>query len=107
MKTTRIIMTILLAAVITFCLRALPFLAFQGERKMPAKLKCLGEMLPSSIMAVLIVYCFKDVASDMAGVGIPKFLALAVVFASYKWKHNVFLSIVAGTGAYMILVNLV
>lgn len=107
METGRIIITILVAAIITFGLRALPFLAFQGQRQMPDRLKRLGEVLPSSIMAVLIVYCLKDAGSDVIGVGVPKFLAAAMVAVSYKWKHNVLLSIAAGTVVYTILISAV
>ena len=49
------------SALITFGLRALPFLAFSGSRKMPASLERLGQALPSAIMAVLIIYCMKDI----------------------------------------------
>lgn len=107
METGRIIITILVAAVITFGLRALPFLVFQGQRQMPERLKRLGAVLPSSIMAVLIVYCLKDAGSDVINVGVPKVLATAVVAVSYRWKHNVLLSIVAGTVLYMVLIKIV
>jgi branched-subunit amino acid transport protein AzlD len=103
MSNLRIIGIILLAAAITFTLRALPFLLFHGERKMPQKLVELGKILPSAIMAVLIVYCLKDAGSDWTGIGIPKLISVAVVAVSYKWKHNTLLSILAGTVCYMIL----
>jgi branched-subunit amino acid transport protein AzlD len=99
----RILGAILLAAVITFALRALPFVFFHGERRMPQRLVELGKLLPSAIMAVLIVYCLKDVGSDWLHIGIPKLLAVAVVAVSYKWKHNTLLSILAGTVCYMLL----
>jgi branched-subunit amino acid transport protein AzlD len=73
---------------------------------MPQKLVELGKILPSAIMAVLIVYCLKDAGSDWMGVGIPKLIAVAVVAASYKWKHNTFLSILAGTACYMVLYHM-
>jgi branched-subunit amino acid transport protein AzlD len=106
MSTVRIIGVIFLSAAITFALRALPFLLFHGKRKMPQRLVTLGKMLPSAIMAVLIVYCLKDMAGDWVGIGIPKAIAVLTVAASYKWKHNTLISILAGTACYMALLQL-
>ena len=89
----------------TFGLRALPFLIFSGDRKMPGWLQKLGELLPSAIMAVLIIYCLKDVPDDFTGVGIQKLLAVLVVVISYHFKRSTFLSIFLGTAAYMLLLQ--
>lgn len=67
------VIAILVSAVITFGLRALPFLVFQEGKELPDKIKRLGMVLPSSIMAV-----------------------------SYKWKHNTLISILLGTESYML-----
>ena len=67
---------------------------------MPDWLQKLGEMLPSAIMAVLIIYCLKDVPDDFTGVGIQKLLAVLVVVISYHFKRSTFLSIFLGTAAY-------
>jgi branched-subunit amino acid transport protein AzlD len=106
MSTAGILISILIGAVITFSLRALPFLLFHGERKMPEKLTKLGEVLPSAIMAVLIIYCLKDMPSDWTGIGLPKLIAVAVVALSYKWKHNTLISILSGTVCYMLILAL-
>ncbi len=50
-------------------------------------------MLPSAIMAVLIIYCLKDVPGDFTGIGIRKLLAVLVVVISYHFKRSTFLSI--------------
>ena len=63
------------SALITFGLRALPFLAFSGSRKMPASLERLGQALPSAIMAVLIIYCMKDIPTGGISAAVPKLLA--------------------------------
>jgi branched-subunit amino acid transport protein AzlD len=106
MSTGRILWAILLSAVITFFLRALPFLFFSGKKRMPKRLAYLGRILPSTIMAVLIVYCLKDIGNDWIGVGIPRLIAVGIVAISYKWKHNTLLSILGGTAGYMILLHL-
>lgn len=105
MDHVRIIGIIILAAVITFSLRAFPFLIFRGERKMPERLVYLGNILPAAIMAVLIVYCLKDVAGDLKTYGAPQLAAVLVVAVSYKWKHNTFISIILGTVCNMILMQ--
>lgn len=102
-----VLLAILLAAVITFALRALPFLIFYGERKMPEFLVKLGAVLPAAIMAVLIVYCLKDIAVDWKANALSKILAVLTVGISYKWKHNTLISIAAGTAVYMILIRMV
>lgn len=56
MSPYRIILIILISAIITFILRALPFIVFNGKRKMPDALERLGKVLPSAIMAVVISY---------------------------------------------------
>jgi branched-subunit amino acid transport protein AzlD len=106
MNTGTICIAILISAAITFLLRALPFLCFRGNKKMPERLVYLGNILPSAIMAVLIVYCLKDVGSDWTGIGIPRLIAVGIVMLSYKWKHNTLLSILGGTVCYMILLHI-
>lgn len=103
--TKHMVAVVLLSAGITFFLRALPFFFFAGERKMPKWLERLGELLPSAIMAILIVYCLKDAKGDFVGKGIPGILGVLVVAFSYKWKHNTFFSIIAGTAVYMMAIR--
>lgn len=59
MNTKYILIGIAVSAVVTFTLRALPFVIFNGKRQMPEMLVKLGKVLPATIMAVLIVYCLK------------------------------------------------
>lgn len=100
-----VVLAIFISALITFSLRALPFLLFSGDRRMPDWLSRLGAVLPSAIMAVLIVYCLKGVKSEIIGTGIPSAIAVLVVALSFKWKHNTFLSILSGTAVYMLLLR--
>ena len=67
MNTKMALIAIFVSAVITFGLRALPFLVFQEGKELPDQIKRLGMVLPSSIMAVLIVYCLKDVGDRLYG----------------------------------------
>ena len=105
MRPWYILLAIVMSALITFGLRALPFVLFRGGRSMPEWMQRLGQILPSAIMAVLIVYCLKGAKSNPIGIGIPGIIAVAVVVASYKKKHNTFISIIVGTAAYMIMLR--
>ena len=86
MNTKMALIAIFVSAVITFGLRSLPFLVFQEGKELPDQIKRLGMVLPSSIMAVLIVYCLKDVGDD-------------------RWKHNTLISILLGTVSYMLFLH--
>ena len=97
MNTKMALIAIFVSAVITFGLRALPFLVFQEGKELPDQIKRLGMVLPSSIMAVLIVYCLKDVGDDFMADGLWKLIAAAITAVSYKWKHNTLISILLGT----------
>lgn len=105
MRPWYILLAIVMSALITFGLRALPFVLFRGGRSMPEWMQRLGQILPSAIMAVLIVYCLKGAKSNPIGIGIPGIIAVAVVVASYKRMHNTFISIIVGTAAYMIMLR--
>ena len=101
------VIAILVSEVITFGLRALPFLVFQEGKELPDQIKRLGMVLPSSIMAVLIVYCLKDVGDDFMADGLWKLIAAAITAVSYKWKHNTLLSIMSGTAVYICMISVI
>ena len=94
-------------ALVTIALRFLPFLIFGENRKTPPIIAYLGQVLPYAIMAMLVVYCLKDVTLTAAPFGIPEFIGCAVVALLHLWKRNTLLSIGAGTVCYMLLVQLV
>lgn len=102
----RTLSIILISAVITFTLRALPFIVFNDKRKMPEKMIYLGKILPLSIMAVLVIYCLKDVGDDFMGNGIFKVISVLAVAVTYKMKHSTLISILCGTICYMCLIRL-
>lgn len=83
----------------------LPFLVFQEGKELPDQIKRLGMVLPSSIMAVLIVYCLKDVGDDFMADGLWKLIAAAITAVSYRWKHNTLISILLGTVSYMMFLH--
>ena len=54
-----VLSAIILSALITFLLRAFPCLLFK-EKELPKWLEKIEKNLPMTIMAVIIVYCLKD-----------------------------------------------
>lgn len=106
MNRVYIILAIGVSALITFALRAFPFLLFGKIRTMPEGMEKLGKNLPAAIMAILIVYCLRDAGKDWFSVGIPELAAVLMVAATYKWKHNTLLSILAGTVCNMVLLRI-
>ena len=105
--TMQTIWAVLVSAACTLFMRALPFLFFRGNKPLPAWLERLGKVLPSAIMAVLVVYCLKDAVLAPRENALPQAMGVAVVALSYRWKHNTLLSILLGTVAVMITMRLV
>lgn len=95
---------IFVSAVITFDFEP-PFSCISGRKRASRSDKRLGMVLPSSIMAVLIVYCLKDVGDDFMADGLWKLIAAAITAVSYKWKHNTLISILLGTVSYMMFLH--
>lgn len=94
-------------AAVTALTRFLPFLVFGGEKKPPQVVERLGTVLPGAIMAMLVVYCLKGTSFSSAEGWIPALIGVAVTAGLHVWKRNTLLSIVSGTVAYMLLVQLV
>lgn len=107
MNKSAIFLMIAVSAIITFGLRAIPFVVFRNDKTMHPKLIYLGKILPSAIMAVLIVYCLKDAVIKFHTHGIAELTAAAVVIVTYKWRHNTLLSILLGTICNMMLLRLI
>lgn len=85
--------------------RALPFLLFANQDRLPRTVLYLGGALPHASMAMLLVYCLKDVSLFAGSHGAPEGLAILFTGALYWWRKNVLLGIGAGTVFYMFLVQ--
>lgn len=98
-------MIILVIAIVTLMTRALPFLFFSNNRNVIVEY--LGKVLPYSIMAMLVVYCLKDVQFLSGNYGISEMLAVLTVIFLHVYKRNTLLSIIGGTFVYMIFVQFI
>lgn len=106
MTTAQLLLTLLVVAAVTFLTRSLAFVTF-GGKTVPKFVKYLGYVLPTAIIGMLVVYCFKDTKILEYPYALPELIAAAAVIALHKWKHNLLLSMLAGTALYMALVQLV
>ena len=94
-------------ALVTAALRFLPFLIFGENRETPPLVSYLGQVLPYTIMGMLVVYCLKDISFSSVPAFMPQCIGCAAVVLLHIWKRNTLLSIGAGTLIYMILVQTV
>ena len=106
-STLHSILLVLTMAVVTYLLRAFPFLVFSGKKPTPKFVLYLGKVLPYAIIGMLVIYCVKDISFDAVSNFLPYIIAGAVVVLLHVWRRNTLLSIIAGTLSYMALVQFV
>lgn len=94
-------------ALVTMALRFLPFIVFGGEKETPEFITYLGRVLPYAIMAMLVVYCLKEISLTSAPYGMPELISCALVAVLHVLKRNTLISIIGGTLCYMILIQVV
>ena len=108
MNTWQTAAAIAIVALVTLLLRAFPFLVFR-RREPPAFVRWLGGQLPRAVMAMLVLYCLKDIAEPVAPFHSPAvwpaLLGTAVAAFVHLWKRQMMLSIAAGTAVYMALLR--
>ena len=107
MTTMQLLITIALLALGIMITRFAPFLLFPAGKPTPKYIRYLGNVLPSAMFGLLVVYCLKNVSLFVPSYGIPELIALAVVVALHLWRRQMLLSIAGGTVCYMLLVQLV
>lgn len=101
-NTLYLISFILTMSLATFATRAAPFILFRKQGEHPV-LVFLGRYLPPAIMLLLLIYCVKDIQWFVDKGGINELVALGVVTVSHLVFRNPLISILLGTGLYMVL----
>ena len=96
-----------MVALITFVLRAFPFVIFSGKKQLPDIMITLEKQLPCAIMILLAVYCIKGVSFSNVSSWISTFTGISVTALVHLKKKNVLLSILSGTLVYMMFVQFV
>lgn len=103
--TSQLLIFIGIIAVTTFFTRVIPFLLFPEKREIPKFMKYLAEVLPYTIIGLLVVYCLKDVSITQMPYGLPELISIAYIILIHLWKKSTLLSIGSGTLLYMLLIQ--
>ena len=93
---------VLISGAVTVLLRFIPFIAFR--KKKPEFILYLGKVLPPAVMAMLVIYCLKEVNFFAGSHGLPEIISSLTVIFLHVWKRNTLLSITTGTILYMYLI---
>lgn len=101
------IAVVVIAATCTFFTRLLPFLIFGRKGEQSPVIRFLGNALPATVIAILVVYCVKGTDFTALSSVLPQFLSIALVVVLHVWKRNNLLSICGGTVCYMFLIQMV
>ncbi|GAA4429269.1 AzlD domain-containing protein [Georgenia halophila] len=96
----------LVAAAVTWGLRALPF-AILAPLRHSELLPYLAERSPVGVMVILTVYTLRHVEIVDASSVIPTMIGVFVTAALHLWKGSMLLSIAGGTASYAVIVSTV
>lgn len=94
--------TILIMAIGTYLTRKAPFW-FLGNRELSANSQRIINLLPYATASLLVVYSLKDTTGNNL---LPTVVGVSVCVATYMWKNNTILSVVASTAIYMVLLSI-
>ena len=106
MTGVQIFIYIAISCAVTVFIRFAAFWLFPKGREVPHFITWLGAQLPRATMAMLVVYCLKDVHFSTVAGWAPALIAVAVTSVLHLWKKQMIFSIVGGTAVYMLLIRL-
>src|SRR5574344_48395 len=85
----------LVGAAVIFSTRLFPFALF-SKKDPPAIIRFIEKYIPSMIMAILVVYCLKDITFTTSPYGLPYYIALAVTVVLHLLFKNHMIGIFGG-----------
>ena len=106
-RTLYVFLAVMVMAAVTYLIRLFPFLVFGRAEKPPDFILYIGRVISPAAIAMLVVYCLKNVDFASGAHGLPEFVSIAATVALHLWKRRMLLSILGGTLCYMALVQLV
>jgi branched-subunit amino acid transport protein AzlD len=92
---------------VTYFIRAIPFIFFSNEKKIPDILFFIEQFMPSIIISVLIIYCLKNINPLIYTSWISELISICISMFLYLKFKNVLITIFIGTSTYMVLVQYV
>ncbi|WP_017577641.1 branched-chain amino acid transporter permease [Nocardiopsis kunsanensis] len=100
-ETHSAIAAVLVAAAVTWGLRALPFAALATMRTVDT-VDYFSTRMPAGVMIILAVYSLSDLPLPQPQSLVP-LTALAVTVGLHLWRGNALLSILGGTTVHVVL----
>ncbi|GEM_PF-5321378 len=95
-----VLCVILVLSVITFVLRAIPFLLPKQFFEKPLVAE-MAKVMPLLIMVTLVLHAFDDVTLAFEGPAVPLLIGIAAVAGLHLFLKRAFLSIVGGVAVYI------
>jgi branched-subunit amino acid transport protein AzlD len=96
-----VLASIAAAGLVTFLIRATPFLGARWLRKSPI-VHQVGQFLPPAIMTLLLVHSIRELGESAQYAYMPETVAVLVVIV-LQWKlRQPLLSIAVGTASYVL-----
>lgn len=103
LSTTQSIIIFGIIAIVTALIRVTPFVLFPEHKETPKYIEYLSKVLPNTIIAMLVVYCLKDVNFLVYPNALPEIISIIAIVILHVWKRNSLISIGGGTLIYMLL----
>lgn len=100
------IVIVAVVAVCTIIIRVFPFVVLGRRETTSPAVNYIGKVLPSAVIAVLILYCLKNVSFENSQLFIPQLTSVVVVILLHVWKRSNLISIGFGTLCYMLLIRI-
>lgn len=104
MSVSYVLGVMVIMGVVTWGLRALPFVASRWLEGHPVVAR-VRQYLPTAVMALLLVHSVATGALAHAQWPVAEGVSIAAVIALQWWLRHALLSIFAGTGLYVLWVN--
>ena len=106
MTTLELILIIAVCALCTMLTRAIPFLIFRDEQKVPKIILYLGKVLPPAVIATLVIYALRNTEVMTGAHGIPELIGVLTAGVLHWIWRNSFISIGVATVLYMVLIRI-
>ncbi|MSS84627.1 branched-chain amino acid ABC transporter [Actinomycetaceae bacterium WB03_NA08] len=103
---TYLIVSIVVAASVTWLLRSVPFAMLAPLRRSKI-LGFLGDHMPLAIMVILVAYTLRDLDVFSPSAVVPAAVALLITATLQLWRSNMILSVLCGTAVYVVMSSLV
>jgi branched-subunit amino acid transport protein AzlD len=97
-----VLAAVLVAAAITWALRAVPF-ALLAPLRHSELIRFLGDHSPMGVMIALVGYTIRDVAWLDPAIALPILISGAITAGLQLWRSNLVLSLAGGTAAHVAL----